>query len=86
MSLHESIGLKVVGPAGYEIFFKTKLLGTAIRDVDGFYYFRPQSEGYWSEYALRIVADAIQWLNRNLEEALETFEKEGILKKDDLEK
>ena len=70
MSLHELIGLKQVGPLGYEIFFKTKLLGTAIKEVDGFYYFRPCGEGYWSEYALRLVADALEWLNNPLEEKI----------------
>ena len=62
--LNELIGLKATGSASYEIYYKTKLIGNAILDVDGSYYFCANGiNGYWNEYSLRLIADTLAWLN-----------------------
>lgn len=75
MNLPQLISLKSTGPRSCEIFFKTKLLGTATQDVDGYYYFWPYNNGGWSEYCMRLVADTLAFLNEpidtNLKQAFE---------------
>ena len=70
MGLPQLIGLKPTSPLSYEIYFKTKLLGNATKDVDGFYYFWPYGTGCWNDYSLRLIADTIEFLNEPLETRL----------------
>lgn len=63
MNLPQLIGLKMINSLSYDIYFKTKLLGNATKDVDGFYYFWPCGNDSWNEYSLRLIADTLEFLN-----------------------
>ncbi len=52
-----------------------KLLGHAILDVDGFYYFEcNQDRGFWSEHGLRYIADKLEELNGSYNKLLRDYE------------
>jgi hypothetical protein len=58
----------------YEIYYKTKLLGSATRDIDGFYYFWvEQCHGAWSDYSLRLVANTLEFLNKPHEDKIKEY-------------
>lgn len=63
MNLPQLIGLKSTSPVSYEVFFKTKLLGTATKDIDGYYYFWPQGNACWNGYDLQLLVDTLNFLN-----------------------
>jgi hypothetical protein len=63
MNLPQLIGLKAISSHSYEVFFKTKLLGTATKDIDGYYYFWPQGDDPWSRYDLQLLVDTLNFLN-----------------------
>lgn len=49
-----------------------KQIGTFERDVDGFYYFWNNDDGgCWGEYSLRLVADALEKLNKPWNEQIQ---------------
>lgn len=55
-------------------YTNNKLLGYAVLDDDGFYYFLNNSiEGYWSEHDLRYVADRIEELNGPYNQQLKEY-------------
>ena len=70
MNLPQLIGLKSTSPVSYEVFFKTKLLGTATKDVDGYYYFWPYRAAAWSVYDLQLMTDTLTFLNEPFETKL----------------
>lgn len=47
-------------------------LGEFIRDVDGFFYFKHMdSDGLWSEYSLRLLANKLKEVNKDWEEQIQ---------------
>jgi hypothetical protein len=50
----------------YKVFFGNKLIGYAIMDVDGYYYFdhTTQSNGFWNSNSLRMIADLLDDMNK----------------------
>lgn len=57
-----------------------KELGKFILDIDGFFYFMPDTEnsGYYSQELLLILSEKLQYLNRKYTESLRTFTVNGI--------
>lgn len=59
------INLKKVKQFVYAVAFNQKYIGDFILDVDGYYYFHiDNNKGYWNEYSLRVVADALEVINK----------------------
>jgi hypothetical protein len=55
-----------------EAYFNTKHIGSFVRDVDGFFYYSPNSEGgIWAEYELREIADKLKEMNKAWNEEIE---------------
>ena len=55
-----------------ELYYNTSLLGEVYREVDGYYVFifKEGSRSCWSEYTLRLVADALEDLNKGWDEQI----------------
>ena len=61
----EMIHLSYVTNGVYLVYFKTKVLGKFIMQDDGYYgYYTAETSGYWSSYALRGIADALDEINK----------------------
>lgn len=59
------INLKKVDNFVYAVAFNQKYIGDFVLDVDGYYYFHiDNNKGSWTEYSLRVVADALEELNK----------------------
>lgn len=55
-----------------KVKWKNKVLGHAIMDYDGFYYFRHKEEKVlWNENTLRQIADILKELNQSYQEHIE---------------
>ena len=55
----------------YTVYFKKKILGSFIRQDDGYYgYETVETSGYWSSYALRGIADALDKINQEWDEQI----------------
>lgn len=52
------------------LYLNGVLIGHAVQDVDGFYYFNPNNQGTWTEYALRMIADYLEQVNQDWNEQL----------------
>jgi hypothetical protein len=50
----------------HKVLFNNKLIGYAIMDVDGYYYYEytTQTNGFWSSHSLRMVADLLDEMNK----------------------
>ena len=49
----------------YEVYFSEKRIGTFLIQDDGYYGFYTESDsGYWSSYALRLIADKLDEMNK----------------------
>ena len=49
----------------YEVHFNKKRIGTFLIQDDGYYGFYTESDsGYWSSYALRLIADKLDEVNK----------------------
>jgi hypothetical protein len=67
----EIIHLSYVINGVYLVYFKTKVIGKFIMQDDGYYgYYTTETSGYWSSYALRGIADALDDLNREWDESI----------------
>ena len=67
----EMIHLSYVTNGVYLVYFKTKVIGKFIMQDDGYYgYYTTDTSGYWSSYALRGIADALDDLNREWDEQI----------------
>jgi len=67
----EMIHLSYVINGVYLVYFKTKVIGKFIIQDDGYYgYYTTETSGYWSSYALRGIADALDDLNKEWDESI----------------
>lgn len=65
----EMINLKYVVDGVYTVYFKKKTIGSFVMQDDGYYgYYSIETSGYWSSYALRGIADALDDLNKGWDE------------------
>jgi hypothetical protein len=63
----EHLALKPDGKNRYLVYFKQnmKCIGVFSMDVDGYYYFWPNNDGgSWESYELRMIADALDKVNK----------------------
>ena len=63
----EHLTLKPEGKNEYLVYFKQnmKCIGVFSMDVDGYYYFWSNNDsGCWSSYELRMIADALDKVNK----------------------
>jgi hypothetical protein len=63
----EFLLLKPVNQHKYIVYYKSniKCIGVFAMDVDGYYYFWPNdADGSWASYELRIIADALDAINK----------------------
>ena len=63
----EHLTLKPEGKYEYLVYFKQnmKCIGVFSMDVDGYYYFWSNNDsGCWSSYELRMIADALDKVNK----------------------
>ena len=67
----EMIHLSYVTNGVYLVYFKTKVIGKFIMQDDGYYgYYTTETSGYWSSYALRGIADALDKINQEWDEQI----------------
>ena len=67
----EMIHLSYVTTGVYLVYFKTKVIGKFIIQDDGYYgYYTTETSGYWSSYALRGIADALDKINQEWDEQI----------------
>lgn len=67
----EMINLKYVVDGVYTVYFKKKMIGSFVMQDDGYYgYETIETSGYWSSYALRGIADALDDLNKEWDEQI----------------
>ena len=68
----EMIHIKYIKDGEYTVYFnKRKIIGSFIRQDDGYYgYETIETSGYWSSYALRGIADALDDLNKEWDEQI----------------
>lgn len=66
------IHIKCIKDGEYTVYFnKRKIIGSFIRQDDGYYgYETIETSGYWSSYALRGIADALDDLNKEWDEQI----------------
>jgi hypothetical protein len=58
------IQLEYVADGLYVVYHNKKELGTFVQYEDGYFNFLPKAlPGYWSSYALRVIADELDRLN-----------------------
>lgn len=64
------IQLEYIMDGMYVIYFNKKELGSAVTLEDGYYHFLPfkGNSGYWSSYALRLVAGKLDEMNKEWDE------------------
>jgi hypothetical protein len=77
------IHLEYVIDGVYTVYFnKKKVIGSFVMQDDGYYgYYPNESSGYWSSYALRLVADELDELNKEWDEQIKKdIKKFGIIK------
>lgn len=61
----EMINLEYVIDGVYLVYFNKKKLGEFIVQDDGFFGFHTsEPSGYWSSYALRLIADKLDEINK----------------------
>ena len=65
----EMINLEYVIDGVYVVYFNTKKIGEFTVQDDGLFQFYPnEHSGYWSSYALRLIADKLDELNKEWDE------------------
>lgn len=67
----------------YEVYYYSTLLGDAIQDVDGYFYFqfKDLTPGLWAEDTLKAITDSLHELNKDWDEKInEYFIEEARLK------
>lgn len=61
----EEITLKPEGKNRYLVYYNTKCLGAFSMDIDGYYYYWTNNDsGCWNSNALRMIADALDEINK----------------------
>lgn len=59
------INLEYVIDGVYLVYFNKKKLGEFVVQDDGFFgFYTSEPSGYWSSYALRLIADKLDELNK----------------------
>jgi hypothetical protein len=67
----EMIHLSYVTNGVHLVYFNTKVIGKFIMQDDGYYgYYTTETSGYWSSYALRGIADALDKINEEWDEQI----------------
>lgn len=67
----EMIHLSYVTNGVHLVYFNRKVIGKFIMQDDGYYgYYTTETSGYWSSYALRGIADALDEINREWDEQI----------------
>ena len=67
----EMIHLSYVTNGVHLVYFNRKVIGKFIMQDDGYYgYYTTETLGYWSSYALRGIADALDEINREWDEQI----------------
>ena len=67
----EMINLEYVVDGVFTVYFKKKMIGSFVIQDDGYYgYYTTETSGYWSSYALRGIADALDNLNKGWDEQI----------------
>lgn len=66
---------KEITPSLFEIMFKDIVLGEAIRDVDGYFYFifKKPMDGTWSPWVLRAIADMLDEMNKPWDDQINEY-------------
>ena len=65
----EMIHLSYVTKGVHLVYFNRKVIGKFIMQDDGYYgYYTTETSGYWSSYALRGIADALDKINQEWDE------------------
>lgn len=60
--------------AYYEVYFNARKVGRFTLDIDGFYYFEPESTtGYWSQEFIKSIYDELYLLNEPYQRHLEDY-------------
>jgi hypothetical protein len=63
------INLEYVVDGIHTVYFNKKIIGSFVIQDDGYYgYYTTETSGYWSSYALRSIADALDKLNKDWDE------------------
>ncbi len=73
------IQLEYIMDGMYVIYFNKKELGSIVSQEDGYYQFIPgrSNVGYWSSYALRLVADKLDEMNKEWDEHIKKHLTDG---------
>ena len=67
----EMIHLSYVTKGVHLVYFNRKVIGKFIMQDDGYYgYYTTETSGYWSSYALRGIADALDKINEEWDEQI----------------
>lgn len=65
----EMINIKYVIDGVYLVYFNKKKLGEFVIQDDGFFgFYTNEPSGYWSSYALRLIADKLDEVNKEWNE------------------
>ena len=65
----EMITVELTTPTAGKIYFNQKYLGIVVVQDDGYFGFLSnEPSGYWSSYALRLIADKLDELNKEWDE------------------
>lgn len=69
------LSLQKKSPNEYQIKYNDILIGSAIRDVDGYFYFWDNKDltGFTTAWALRGIADLLDALNKPLDDHLNDY-------------
>lgn len=65
----EMITVELTTPTAGKVYFNQKYLGIVVVQDDGYYGFLSnEPSGYWSSYALRLIADKLDEMNKDWDE------------------
>lgn len=65
----EMITVELITPTAGKMYFNQKYLGiVAVQDDGYFQFFSNEPSGYWSSYALRLIADKLDEMNKEWDE------------------
>jgi hypothetical protein len=62
---------KTESPYRYEVYFGMSHLGYFYTEIDGFWVFSVEQQGYWNEFSLRMIADKLEEMNKPYNEEIE---------------
>ena len=65
----EMITVELTTPTAGKIYFNQKYLGIVVVQDDGYFgFYTNEPSGYWSSYALRLIADKLDEMNKEWDE------------------